>query len=421
MNNYNTNSDLHDILINSRTQNLEQRIISFSSFLQGLSKHRQHFYARKIISSADREVEIIDNYTKRKRKMLMFGSNNYLGLANHPYVRKKVVEAIDQYGVGVGGPPLLNGYSKLVAELEERLSDLKGTEDTMIFSSGYCANLGMVIGLFNEQDHVYFDEKNHASFFDGLRMVQSDKIKFRHNDIQELDNLLTETAALSSGEKFIMVEGVYSMTGDLSPLDDLVKVRKKHHCILMVDDAHGTGIIGKNGSGTPEYFGIEKEIDVVMGTFSKTFSVTGGFISSTKPIISYLRYFARPYMFSASLTPITLSAVLAGLDIIKNEPDRRMALHDNVKYAFERLRPYGVVHKPNAGIIALSVPKSMNIRQAAFHFHKSGLFINAIEYPAVPIDNQIFRLSFMATHSKDDINKLVDCVEEVWSMFNINT
>ena len=278
--------------------------------------------------------------------MLMFGSNNYLGLATHPYVCDYVKKAINKYGVGVGGPSLLNGYSTLMCELEERLSEIKHQEDTLIFSSGYNTNLGLIGGLFGQEEVILFDEYSHASFYDGLRLANTPNVKFKHNDTAELNALLNDSELISGRSKVVGVEGVYSMDGDLSPLDEILPLCKKNNAMLIVDDAHGTGVMGDNGNGTCEHFGFPNEIDIIMGTFSKTFSVSGGFISSSKPIISYLRYFARSYMFSASLPPVTIAAVLAGLDVIQKEPELRFRLHENVKYVQDRIGQYNMIGKP---------------------------------------------------------------------------
>ena len=412
------NLSLQSILLQGKDLSLGDRIRYFSEYLKQVNSNNQFYYSRMVVSDADREVSIIDPHTKRKKRMLMFGSNNYLGLANHPHVVESVRKAIDKYGIGIGGPPLLNGYSILMHELEERLSALKHAESTIIFPSGYSTNLGLIAGLLTRNDIVCYDEKSHASFYDGLAAGRIKGRRFKHNNIDELNTLLTDKGASSVGETFVNVEGVYSMDGDLAPLDKIVKLCKKNNAILIVDDAHGTGVMGDQGRGTSEYFGVSKDVDINMGTFSKTFSVMGGFLSASKPIIEYLHFFARPYMFSASIPPVILAAVLAGLDVIENEPERRQMLHDNVKYAADKLRKIGIVAQPKAGIIALRVPDDMNIRDGAHQFHQTGIFLNAIEYPAVPLHEQRFRISIMATHTREDLDKLIASVEDVWYNYN---
>lgn len=411
------NINLFDILIRGKRLTLHERLAYFSGIYKESNDTQRNFYSRQVISAADRQVEVIDPLTNKPKKMLMFGSNNYLGLANHPYVCEMVHKTIDRYGTGIGGPPLLNGYNNLIHELEERLSFIKHAEDTLLFSSGYSTNLGLITGLISSNDIVYFDEYSHASFCDGIKQGKVRKHMFHHNNVVELSSLLEESDRVLRGEPFVGVEGVYSMDGDLAPLDIIVPLCRKNKAILIVDDAHGTGVMGDSGRGTSEYFGKSKEIDINMGTFSKVFAVTGGFISAAKPVIDYLRFFARSYMFSASLPPVVVAAVLAGLDVIEKEPERRQMLFNNVSYAADNLRKFGFVTEPKAGIITLRVPENMNIREAAQHFHNAGIFLNAIEYPAVPVNEQRFRISMMATHTRDDINKLIECVEETWSRF----
>lgn len=414
------NFNLHDILMNGKQLSFSNRINTFSHFISELTANQHNLYMRQITSAADREVEIADPFTKRKKRMLMFGSNNYLGLANHPYVREQVKKAIDKFGVGIGGPPLLNGYTNLYRELEEKLASLKHAEDSLLFSSGYAANVGLVSALINHGDKVLYDAYSHASFCDGLRMAKAEAILFKHNDMKELETLLDQNNN-SYGDIFVGVEGVYSMDGDLAPLDKVVSLSRKKNAIVIVDDAHGTGVMGKTGSGTAEHFSVDKMVDITMGTFSKTFGVSGGFITASKPIVNYLRYFARSHMFSASLPPVVIAAVLTGLKVIENEPERIRKLNKNVKYARKGLNDLGFNINPQSPIIAIRVPETMNIRDAAIHFHKTGIFVNSIEYPAVPLNQQRFRISLMATHTKNDIDRLLLAIKEVWAVFNTET
>ena len=407
--------DAPTILQHSKELGFAARMNYFTTLLDSTFANYQSMYMRLVDSPADREVEIIEATTGQHKKMLMFGSNNYLGLANHPHVRKAVKDAIDEYGVGLAGPPLLNGYTKLHRQLEERLSALKHAEETLIFPTGYSTNVGLMTCLTGRHDRVLFDEYHHASLRDGLRMAKVQSQSFRHNDVAELRALLATPPAEPPGDAFVCVEGVYSMDGDLAPLSEIVPLCKERNAVLILDDAHGTGVMGESGSGTAEHFGLEKAIDITMGTFSKAFGVVGGFVSSSRPVVSYMRVFARSYMFSASLPPVVIAAVLAGLDVIEREPWLRTQLRDNVGYAAEGFRRLGFDVHPESAIVALRVPEAMNIREAALRFHEAGVFVNCVEYPAVPLDQQRFRVSLMATHTKEDIDRLVECTEEVWS------
>jgi glycine C-acetyltransferase len=408
------NFDLRDILIRGRKMNLKKKTEFFDSFVNELLSSKQMLHLRCISSPADREVKVVDAYTGEVKSMLMFGSNNYLGLANHPYIKEFVRKIIEKFGAGIGGPPLLNGYTALHRELEERLAHLKGAEDVLIFSSGYGANVGLVSALMNNEDLVVYDSYSHASFHDGIKMSGAQAVHFSHNDIELLEQTLERTESMNFKDRFVGVEGVYSMDGDISPLDKIVPICKRNNAILIVDDAHGTGVMGKNGSGTAEHFGLDGEVDITMGTFSKTFAVTGGFVAASKSIINYLRFFARSYMFSASLPPTVVATVLAALDVMEKEPELISRLKENVNYTDKCLKHLGFPSNNLTPIFPLIVPAEMNIRKAAYDFHQKGIFINSVEYPAVPKTQQRFRISIMATHTKNDIDRLMEAITEIW-------
>ena len=266
-------------------------------------------------------------------------------------------------------------------------------------------------------DVVLYDAYSHASFCDGIKMAGVQSFRFPHNDVRRLQRLFDLQENQSKHDVFVGVEGVYSMDGDVAPLDQLVPLCRSHGAFLVVDDAHGTGVMGQHGRGTAEHFGVEGDIDITMGTFSKTFAGTGGFIAASKPIIDYMRYFARSYMFSASLPPVAIATVLAGLDVLENEPELISRLRMNVQYAAEGLRSLGFDVNPQAGIIPLRVPIGMNIRRTAYRFHQLGIFMNSIEFPAVPVSQQRFRISLMSTHTTKDIDVLLAAVEEVWAEY----
>lgn len=411
------NFDLRDVLLKGRSLPLADRTGFFQGFLRDLRDRDENLCMRCIGSPADREVVILDPGTGTQRTMVMFGSNNYLGLATHPHVIRRATEALQRFGAGVGGPPLLNGYTTLHRELEERLAALKGTEDAMVYSSGYGANVGMVSGLAGKADIILYDAYSHASFCDGIALAGAQSFLFSHNDLAHLTALLDRAQQRPHNDIFVGVEGVYSMDGDLAPLDRILALCKQYGAHLILDDAHGTGVMGKHGRGTAGHFGIEGQIPVTMGTFSKAFTATGGFVAASKAIVDYLRYFARSYMFSASLPPATAATVLAGLDVLEQEPERLAHLHENVAYAAEHLRAMGLATPSQSAILPLRVPRGMDIRKASRAFHERGIFINSIEYPAVPVSQQRFRISMMATHTREDIDRLLTAIDEVWSMF----
>jgi glycine C-acetyltransferase len=408
------NFDLREMLLRGRHMRLDDRTRFFSGFLKDLEEHGELLTCRCIASAADREVQVADPAVGATRPMLMFGSNNYLGLATHPHLRARAEAALRDFGAGVGGPPLLNGYTVLHRELEQRLAALKGTEDALLFSSGYAANVGLTNGLMQKTDTVYFDAYSHASFCDGMKMAGVQAHSFPHNDLVTLRAMLAAGRHNRAGDCYVAVEGVYSMDGDLAPLPGLVTLCREFDAVLLVDDAHGTGVMGASGGGTAEHFGIEGDIAISVGTFSKTFAVTGGFITGPKPVIDYLRYFARPYMFSASLSPVIVATVLAGLDVLAQEPERIWHLRQNIAYTAACLNREGFDVHPQTAIVPLIVPEWMDIRRASRLFHEKGIFVNSIEYPAVPVTQQRFRISIMATHTGHDIEQLARTVREVW-------
>lgn len=411
------NFNLRDILLKGRKLSFRERTSFFSNWIETRAERGESLYLRNVTSPADREVDVFDRYTGTTRKMLMFGSNNYLGLTNHPYVRNRVKQAVDDYGVGAGGPPLLNGYTGLHRELEESLAAFKQKDDALIFSSGYGTNVGMLSALLSRGDTMIHDEYCHASFHDGMKMGNAAALSFPHNDIDTLSDLLDAATSNAGGDTFVGVEGIYSMDGDLAPLDRVAPLCREKDAILIVDDAHGTGILGPGGSGTAEHFGVQDDVDIAMGTFSKAFGVVGGFIATDKAITDYLRFFGRSYFFSASMPPTVIAAVLACLDVLEQEPEIRQRLQENIAYTAQGLRRLGFDVHPQSAIIPLLLPATMNLRKAAFHFHRAGIFLNSIEYPAVPAHLQRFRISLMATHTKADIDRLLACVEEVWAIY----
>lgn len=412
------NIDLNDIFLSNRNLRFKERMQQFAAFVQLNEQNKSNLYRRKILSRAGPEVLVQDIYSRVPRKMLMFGSNNYLNLASHPYIIEKVKSAVDAYGIGTGGPPLLNGYTKLHEELEEKLAYLKGTESAMLFSSGYNANVGLVSGLItSKRDVVIYDQYSHASFCDGMKLAKAESLPFGHNNSCALEDIIQSLPPDKYKNKFIGIEGVYSMDGDLAPLDEVVKIARQNDAVIVLDDAHGTLIMGKNGHGTAEHFGVEKEIDITMGTFSKAFAVTGGFVAASKEITDYLRFFGRSYMFSASLSIPVVAAVLAALDVTEAEPHHRENLLSNVNHAKSSLRKYGFVTEPEAAIITLKVPSGMNIREASYLFHEKGIFINSIEFPAVPLNEQRYRISIMSGHTKEHIDRLVEAVDDVWNKY----
>jgi glycine C-acetyltransferase len=405
---------LLDVLLQGRRLGFRDRTALFSRFLGGLLRHEPMggMFFRRILSSVDREV-LVRNHDGTTQRMLMFGSNSYLGLPTHPHVQAAVHEAVSCWGAGVGGPPMLNGYLGLHRTLEERLAAFEGTEDAVLFGSGYAANVGLMSSIPATADVVLYDELSHASFYDGLRLGGHTGVSFAHNDLGALEDQL-EAFRDHPGDRFVGVEGVYSMDGDLAPLDGLVALCRRYGALLVVDDAHGTGVTG-GGHGTARQFGVDGQVDIVMGTFSKAFGLSGGFVACERPVADYLRLISRAYVFSASLPPQVVAAVMAGLDVIEREPERHARLMDNARYLAAGLRHLGFAASEGSAIFSLPVPPPLNIRPMAFAFHQRGFFLNHVEFPAVKPAAQRFRISVMASHTQADLDRLLTALEEVWA------
>ena len=351
--------------------------------------------------------EVLGNKVKvRGREMIMVGSNNYLGLLDHPRVKKAAQVAIDKYGVATCGSRFLNGTLDLHEELEERLAKFMKREAALTFSTGFQTNLGIISTIAGKGDSIIADRMVHASIIDACRLSFATVYKFKHNDMADLERVLT---TISDDEgKLIVVDGVFSMEGDLANLSEIVRLAKKYNAKIMVDEAHGIGVMGKNGRGTPEHFGVEDDIDLVMGTFSKSFASLGGFVAGDKKVISYIKHFARSLIFSASITPASVATVLATLDIIESEPERR-----------ERL--WAITHKMKSGFQAMGydtgqtqtpiIPLMIKDDDQAFMLWKmlreEGIFTNPIIYPAVPKGQALIRTSYSATHTDEELDKVL--------------
>lgn len=406
--------DMHDVMLKGRSLPFGERVAAGARRAAEIVDPDQPLLLRETVSADGREVEMLDRETGEARRYLMFGSNNYLGLATHPEVVARAREALDLYGVGTPGPPLLNGHTSLHRELEQRLAALKGAEDALLFPSGYSANVGVISALMSDRDAVLLDQLAHASLWDGLKLagVRTPR-RFRHNDVDDLDALLTEQD--DARDRFVVVDGVYSMDGDAAPLDRIVETCRRWDAVLVVDDAHATGVLGAHGRGAAEEFGVEGEVPITIGTLGKSFGVQGAFVAGSSDLVSTLRFFARSYVFSTALPPVVVAAALAGLDLLEREPERREHLRALVRRVADGLRPLGLVCEPAAAIVAVRAPEGMNVKRAVSGFERAGIFLNYVMHPAVPLHQQRFRISVGAGHTFEDVDQLVATAHEVWA------
>lgn len=363
-------------------------------------------YFRPIASDQGTEVKL------NGKKILMFGSNSYLGLTNHPKVKEAAKKAIDKYGTGCAGSRFLNGTLDIHIELEERLARLVGKEAALCYSTGFQVNLGVVSVLTGKDDFVLLDELDHSSIIEGSRLAYSKVLKFAHNDMLSLEKKLK---VCDPGRvKMIVVDGIFSMEGDIVKLPELVKVAEQNEAIIMVDDAHSIGVIGENGSGTASHFGLTDKVDLIMGTFSKSLASQGGFIAADKNYINYIKHFSRSLIFSASMTPPSVASVLAALDIMENEPERREKLWENTKYALGAFKAVGLdTGKTESPIIPLFVRDTIKALKMTRMLMDEGVFVNPVVSPAVPKEGSLIRYSLMATHNKKQIEASVEKIAKV--------
>ncbi|MBK8847659.1 MAG: pyridoxal phosphate-dependent aminotransferase family protein [Bacteroidetes bacterium] len=393
---------------------LESRIANLNRFTSDLFANGHNLYRREILSAAADTVIINDPLTNLPKEMIMFGSNNYLGLANNSYIAEKVKEAVDIYGIGIGGPPLLNGNSHLHVVLENRISKFKDTQATMLFSCGFNAIGGWINALVREDDIFFYDEYNHSSLHYALLASRCKKLPFRHNNMVDLRRKI-EMYNGKGNERWLVVEGVYSMDGDLAKLNEISLICQANNIRLVIDDAHGTGVFGRRGSGVAEHLGVHN-VFLHLGTFSKSFANTGGFISGNAEVINYLRYLSPHYMFSTSMSPVIISCLLAALDIIESQPELRTKLMQNVQYLLHSLNKNGIEAFSESPIVPIIVKPPHNLREIALKVHQAGIFLNPVEYPAVAADKQRLRISMMATHSFEQIDQLVEVLVSVFKI-----
>ncbi len=345
------------------------------------------------------------------KEMIMVGSNNYLGLINHPRVMKAAQDAVDRYGVATCGSRLLNGTLDIHIELEKKLAEFMKKDAALAFSTGFQTNQGIISTLIGKGDSVITDKMVHASIIDACRLTYGHVYRFKHNDMADLEKALSSLD--KDAGKLVVVDGVFSMEGDLANLPKVVELSKKYSAKIMVDDAHGIGVLGKSGRGTSEHFGVEDDVDLIMGTFSKSIASLGGFVVGDAKVISYIKHFARALIFSASITPASVATALATVDIIQTEPERREKL-------------WNITGKMKAGLKALGyntgltetpiIPVIVGNDEMAFMLWKllreDGIFTNPVIYPAVPKGQSLIRTSYSATHTEEELDTVLASFEK---------
>lgn len=361
-------------------------------------------YFRVMESEQDPEVIV------QGKKMVMLGSNNYLGLTSHPKVKEAAIEAVKKYGSGCAGSRFLNGTLDLHVQLEKKLATFFRKENALTFSTGYQTNLGIISSVAGKDDVIVIDKLDHASIIDACRLSFAEVKKFKHNDMGSLEFVLSRCGGKG---KLVVVDGVYSMEGDIAPLPDIVKVCKKYGARLMVDDAHGVGVLGKTGRGTAEHFGLEDKVDIIMGTYSKSMASIGGFVAASEDVIHYIKHTSRPLIFSASPPPASVASVIAALDVIDNEPERRERLWHNTHKMMKAFKQMGFDTGTTETPI---IPLLMGEMDKAFMMWKilsdEGVFVNPVAPPATPPGRCLIRTSYMATHTDEQLDRVLVILEK---------
>ncbi|NJN14272.1 MAG: aminotransferase class I/II-fold pyridoxal phosphate-dependent enzyme [Planctomycetes bacterium] len=339
------------------------------------------------------------------RRVLMIGSNNYLGLTTHPKVTEAALVATREFGTGCSGSRFLNGTLELHHRLEERLARFVGKEKALVFSTGFQTNLGTLSVIAGREDIIFCDRENHASIFDGVRLSFANVLKYRHNDMEDLERLLAQAPAQKG--KLIVADGIFSMVGDLVNLPRMKELADRYDAKILVDDAHAVGVIGEGGRGTASHFGID--VDLITGTFSKSLASLGGFVAGAGPVIDYIQFTARAMCFSAAMTPANAAAALAALDVMESEPQHRERLLANVAFMRKGFRElgYAVEDHPSA-IIALPVGEDEAVFHAWRRLFEQGIFTNPVVAPAVPAGQGLLRTSYMATHTREQLERALE-------------
>jgi 8-amino-7-oxononanoate synthase len=382
-----------------------------------LDKVHQFQTARQLMNAGlynyFRPIESAQESTVRYngREVIMLGSNNYLGLTNHPRVKAAAKAALEKYGSGCAGSRFLNGTLDVHVELERKLADLVGKERALVFSTGFFANLGTISTMVGRNETVIVDRTDHASIYDGCRMSYGNVRKYRHQDMEHLDYVLEKERGT---DKLIVVDGIFSMEGDIAKLPEIVALAKKHDTLVMVDDAHGVGVMGEQGRGTCNHFGLTDDVHLIVGTFSKSLASVGGFVASDADTIHYIQHLARVMIFSASPPPASVASVSAAVDVMLEEDWRHEALWRNTHIMMERLQAAGFDTGPSeTPIIPIVVGDDTKAYRMCVRCWEEGVFVNPIVSPAVEQGNALLRLSLMATHTEDEIHKAMDILTKV--------
>ncbi|MBP5327181.1 MAG: pyridoxal phosphate-dependent aminotransferase family protein [Bacteroidales bacterium] len=379
---------------------LQQKLAKYTAPQEAKAKG-VYPYFREISSDQDTMV------TMNGRKVLMLGSNSYLGLTNHPKIKEAAKAAIDKYGTGCAGSPFLNGTLDIHLQLESILADFLGKDGVMLFSAGFQANSGVIPCVTGRGDYVIFDEMDHASIIEGKRLTFANTIKYKHNNMEDLERVLQRCPIEAA--KLVVTDGVFSMEGDVAKLPEMHALCEKYQATLMVDEAHGLGVFGREGRGVTDHFNLLDKTELIMGTFSKSLASIGGFIAADKDTINWMRHNVRPYIFTASIPPSATASVIAAIEIMRSEPERQENLWKVSNYALKSFREAGFeIGNTETPIIPLYVRDNEKTFMVTKMLLDEGVFVNPVISPAVPPEDTLIRLAWMATHTIEHVDFAVD-------------
>jgi 8-amino-7-oxononanoate synthase len=372
---------------------------------QGLRARGYYFFFRKLESPQDSEVVV------NGKRVIMIGSNNYLGLTIHPRVKEAAIKAIEKFGSGCAGSRFLNGTLEIHEELELKLARFFRKEAALVFATGYQTNLGTISALLGRNDVAIIDKYDHASIIDGCRLSFGQVKKYRHNDMRDLERILE---ANKDKGQLIIVDGVFSMEGDIADLPSIIKLAKAYGARVMVDDAHAVGVLGRGGRGTAEHFGLEDQVDLIMGTYSKSLAAIGGFVAGSREVIDFIKHVGRSMIFSASLPPSLVASVSMALDIIEEQPQLRTQLWKNTHKMLEGYKRLGYdTGTSETPIVPIIIKDSIKVYDMCKLLFEHGVFVNPVVSPAVPPGRELLRTSYMATHTEEQLDKVLAAFEKV--------
>lgn len=414
INGFEVNQDtaLIDVLrARDRGMDFRQVAALFSTGLEYYEAKGHNLYRRQLVGPSDAEVLVDYPREEGQRRMIMLASNNYLSLTTHPKVIAAAQEAARIYGTGSGSSPLLVGTTQPLRQLEEKLAEFKGYEAACVFSTGYSANVGIISAVAGKSDLIVIDRLAHASMVDGAKLSGARMRSFHHNDPEHLDRVLSRSRV--EGMKLVVCESVYSMDGDTAPLDKIAEVCQRHGAMLLVDEAHSTGIYGPDGRGLVAEMGLHDQVDFIVGTMSKSLAACGGFVVGRSDYITYIRYFARSGMFSTAPPPMVCAAAGAAIDVVRSEPQLRERLWENIRYTYAALKRLGFhINDSPSPVIPVIVGTMGALRQMTLELHHNNVCVNSVPYPAVPHGGERLRISLTANLTLDQLERAVEAIEQ---------